>query len=145
MASNKFSLLALLVLSAYVSVTASRALNEVSMSDRHKQWMLEHGRTYKDVAEKQRRFEIFKNNVEFIDSFNAGDHKFKLGANRFADLTNEEFRAMYNGFRLPSTDSSKAKSSFKYENFTAVPASMDWRTKGAVTQVKNQGECGRSQ
>ncbi|XP_039137325.1 senescence-specific cysteine protease SAG39-like [Dioscorea cayenensis subsp. rotundata] len=141
MASNKCSLLALLVLSVFVLVTASRVLNEVSMSDRHNQWMLEHGRAYKDVIEKQHHFEIYKKNVEFIDSFNAGDHKFKLVANHFADLTNEEFRAMYNGFRLSSTDSSKAKSSFKYENITAVAEFVDWRTKGAVTHVKNQQQC----
>nr|GEZ35165.1 senescence-specific cysteine protease SAG39-like [Tanacetum cinerariifolium] len=28
-----------------------------------------------------------------------------------------------------------------YENVTAVPSSIDWRTKGAVTPIKDQGQC----
>ncbi|KAJ0981595.1 hypothetical protein J5N97_009850 [Dioscorea zingiberensis] len=143
MGTSKCLWLSVLVLSFCGSMVASRVLNEISMTERHEQWMAEHGRTYKDASEKQLRFEIFKHNVELIESFNAEDHKFKLGANRFADLTNEEFRAMYNGFKPSSTNNGiGTKNTFKYENFTAVPASMDWRTKGAVTPVKDQGQCG---
>ncbi|KAI3440006.1 uncharacterized protein J3R85_004157, partial [Psidium guajava] len=31
---------------------------------------------------------------------------------------------------------------FKYANFTAIPAALDWRTEKAVTSVKDQGHCG---
>ena len=105
--------------------------------------MVKHGRAYRDAAEKAHRFEIFKANMELIESFNAGNHKFSLGANQFGDLTNDEFRARNR--LMPSKFASAAQKtakSFKYENFTSVPASMDWRTKGAVTQVKDQGQCG---
>jgi hypothetical protein len=60
---------------------------------RHEKWMAEHGRTYKDEAEKARRLEIFRANAELIDSFNAAgknSHR-RLATNRFADLTDEDY------------------------------------------------------
>jgi C1A family cysteine protease len=33
--------------------------------------------------------------------------------------------------------------SFKYENVTVVPATMDWRKKGVITPIKDQGQCGK--
>ncbi|OVA15432.1 Peptidase C1A [Macleaya cordata] len=121
-----------------------RVLHESSSSstaDRHQQWMTQYGKVYKDLAEKESRFKIFKTNVEFIESFNnVGNKPYKLSINEFADQTNEEFRASRNGYKMSSRSSSQS-TSFKYENVTAVPSSMDWRKKGAVTPVKNQGQC----
>ncbi|RWR77070.1 senescence-specific cysteine protease SAG39 [Cinnamomum micranthum f. kanehirae] len=118
-----------------------RMLHETSMSELHEQWMVQYGRVYKDAAEKEHRFKIFKYNVERIESFNnAGDKSYKLSVNEFADLTNKEFTASRNGYRAFCRESKVT--SFMYENVTAVPASMDWRKKGAVTPIKNQGQCG---
>nr|GMC72399.1 senescence-specific cysteine protease SAG39-like [Ipomoea batatas] len=64
-----------------------------SMRLRHQQWMAYHGKVYVDTSEADMRFNIFKNNVERIETFNAGPDKgYKLGVNKFADLTNDEFR-----------------------------------------------------
>ncbi|XP_042397930.1 senescence-specific cysteine protease SAG39-like [Zingiber officinale] len=140
-----------LVLAALFAVISSTAWGSklsdpvtMSMAERHDRWMAEHGRVYRDEAEKRRRFNIFKSNVELIDSFNAaaGKHKYTLGVNQFADMTNEEFKASHTGFRNVIAARPVRKGGFRYENVSATPASVDWRAEGAVTPVKDQGSCG---
>ncbi|KAG5245325.1 senescence-specific cysteine protease SAG [Salix suchowensis] len=93
----------------------------------------------KDGAEKETRYSIFKENVERIDAFNSQTGKsYKLGVNQFADLSNEEFKASRNRFKGHMC--TPQEGSFRYENVSAVPASVDWRNKGAVTPVKDQGQ-----
>lgn len=125
-----------------VSHAASRLLPETSGYEKHEQWMARYGRVYKDTYEKEQRSKIFQENVRYIESFNSDMNKsYKLAVNEFADLTNEEFRTARN--RFLAHECSPSTSAFRYENVTAVPSSMDWRKKGAVTPIKDQGQCGK--
>ncbi|CAL5411385.1 unnamed protein product [Camellia sinensis] len=134
---RKFIVTTLLVLGLWASQAMSCTLPGASMSERHEQWMADHGRVYKDNAEKEMRCKIFNNNVLFIESFNnAGNQPYKLSINQSADLTNEEFQASHNGYRIPSHARPSKMTPFRYENVTAVPASMDWRKKGAATPIR---------
>ncbi|CAN1810436.1 Senescence-specific cysteine protease SAG12 [Linum perenne] len=145
--------LLLSVLTLSPTKTTSRMLinNDVvdddqSMRASHDDWATKHGKTYRDVAEKEERFLIFKDNVQRIEAFNNKGLSFKLGVNKFTDLTNEEFRSMYLGYKKSTLSRGKstgaAAASFRYANITAVPAVVDWRKSGAVTGVKDQGACG---
>ncbi|CAL4995248.1 unnamed protein product [Urochloa decumbens] len=128
----------------FCTTAASRDYGEEAMKARHEEWMAEYGRTYKDAAEKARRFQVFMANAAFVDSSNAaGDKKYHLATNEFADMTYDEFIARYTGF-IPMPDTGKKMPGFKYENVTLSDdqQTVDWRKKGAVTGVKNQGQCG---
>ncbi|KDO37366.1 hypothetical protein CISIN_1g048025mg, partial [Citrus sinensis] len=123
-------------------------MHEPSIVAKHEQWMAQHGRTYKDELEKAMRLNIFKQNLEYIGKANKeGNRTYKLGTNEFSDLTNEEFRASYTGYNTPVPSLSRQSSlpsNFKYQNVTDVPTSIDWREKGAVTHIKDQGQTGSS-
>ncbi|KAL5573723.1 hypothetical protein UlMin_023320 [Ulmus minor] len=137
---RQFIFLALIVILGAHAATA-RNFKDSSMQERHENWMAFHGRVYKDMNEKEERFKIFNENVERIESFNsAGNQLYKLGINQFADLTNEEFKTSRNRFKAHVC--SPQAGTFKYEDVTAVPSTMDWRKKGAVTPIKDQGQCG---
>lgn len=89
---------------------------------------------------------MFKANVKFIDAFNnASGGSYRLSVNEFADLTTEEFIKHRNGFKSSYSDTTPVtQKSFMYENATNLPASIDWREKGAMTPVEDQGQCGKS-
>ena len=137
-----------LFLAVGISQVMPRKLHQTSLRERHENWMAEYGKMYKDAAEKEKRFQIFKDNVEFIESFNAAGNKpYKLGVNHLADLTLEEFKDSRNGLKRThefSTTTFKLNG-FKYENVTDIPEAIDWRVKGAVTPIKDQGDqCGKT-
>ncbi|THG17658.1 hypothetical protein TEA_014767 [Camellia sinensis var. sinensis] len=105
------------------------------MFERHKQWMALYGCVYKDIAEEDKRFNIFKDNVVCIKSFNKATNKpYKLGVNQFTDLTNKQFKLQN---RFKSHVCSTTTRPFKYENVTVVPTTMYWRKKGAVTPINH--------
>ncbi|CAJ1978777.1 unnamed protein product [Sphenostylis stenocarpa] len=129
-----------LLLAVGISEVTCRKMHETSLRERHEEWMVRYGKVYTDAAEKEKRFLIFKDNVEFIESFNAAANKpYQLGVNHLADLTLEEFTASRTGLKIPRELS---KTPFKYEKVSDIPEAIDWRAKGAVLPVKDQGFCG---
>jgi KDEL-tailed cysteine endopeptidase len=139
------SLALLFCLGLFAIQVTSRTLQDDSiMYERHEQWMSQYGKIYKDHQERETRFKIFTENVNYVEASNADETKsYKLGINQFADLTNEEFVASRNKFKGHMCSSITRTTTFKYENVSAIPSTVDWRKKGAVTPVKNQGQCGK--
>ena len=97
---------------------------------------------YSNIQELETRFAIFRKNFIEILAHNADrSQNFTMGVNQFTDLTPEEFRAQYiNGGSKSSLGSYGCKS-FSSSGI-GLPSSIDWRTKGVVNPVRDQGQCG---
>jgi len=103
-------------------------------------YLAEHSKSYKD-EELARRKAIFEKNLVKVEMHNSrhatGEHEWFMAMNRFADWTPEELA------KLRSTKYSPSEHpTVQLARADANPDEMDWRTKGAVTKVKNQGGCG---
>ncbi|KAM6581508.1 hypothetical protein CsatA_005282 [Cannabis sativa] len=99
------------------------------------------GKSYASQEEHDYRFEVFKANLRRARRHQRLDPSANHGVTRFSDLTPAEFRRTFLGLRsrlrLPS-DANKAPI-LPTED---LPEDFDWRDRGAVTPVKNQGSCG---
>ncbi|KAG0477632.1 hypothetical protein HPP92_012351 [Vanilla planifolia] len=142
-----FFLLSTAVASA-IELTEKDLETEEGLWNLYERWRSHHT-VSRDLNEKQKRFNVFKENAQYIHEFNKRkDVPYKLSLNKFADMTNQEFRATYAGSRIGHHRSLRGAHrrgvSSRYENvdLSILPASVDWRQKGAVTAVKDQGQCG---
>jgi C1A family cysteine protease len=88
------------------------------------------------AEEEAIRFRIFQGNLKKIREHNAGDYSYKMGVNQFTDLTQTEFEQTY----LRPIESPKVMTVDTVE-LNAL-GDVDWRSKGAVTPIKDQAQCG---
>ncbi|WOL01421.1 cysteine proteinase 1-like [Canna indica] len=101
------------------------------------------GKTYADEEERVRRFKVFKANLRRAARHQLLDPTAVHGVTKFSDLTPAEFRRTYLGLRRRGA--TKGLSSLPEAPTlptSDLPTDFDWREKGAVTEVKNQGSCG---
>jgi len=130
----------LLVLSFLV--VCAFAYTEKQYQDIFTDWMQLNRKSYHH-DEFRIRYEIFKRNLDFITNWNAdSSHTHKVAMNKFGDLTNQEFAKIYLGFKMPENGKLTGNVFQPDVVVDALPSKWDWRTKGAVTAIKNQGQCG---
>ncbi|KAG6513945.1 vignain-like [Zingiber officinale] len=139
--------LAVVVALSAFAVAASFPFTEDDLATEERLWGLyERWQSYHGVArspdEKRVRVHAFEANAKHVLESNRMAKPYKLGLNKFGDMTREEFKETYTGLRLIGGVRSRRDRGFMYENATDVPPAMDWRQKGAVTGIKDQGQCG---
>jgi cathepsin F len=142
-------------------------LNQVILYNKFQEFIQVFNKTYSTVEEHNHRFEIFRQNYQELEkarNVTADDVKdadtdiediLELDITAFFDLTDEEFERVYLSNDVPEEDqkqsSEPSENSFITGNETdadhlrhleSVPRSFDWRTKGVVAPIRQQGSCG---
>jgi len=116
------------------------AFSEKEYETAFTKWMVEFDKSY-EPEEFFYRFEIFKNTMDFIEDWNSANHTSTCGLNQFADLTSAEFKLVYLGYK-PELARGKRLVTLGDLGQPEYPGTLDWVAKGAVTPIKNQGQCG---
>lgn len=110
-----------------------------------KEWKDKHEKDYDNKTELSIRRAVWEKNLEKIWIHNqeaaAGKHSFTLGLNHLADMTADEVNEKLNGLK-PEELSEARNVTLKGLSGLDVPTSVDWRERGLVSAVQNQGMCG---
>lgn len=130
-----------LLLAVFLSASAS------TLQERFHEWAEKHHIALPDAdTEYLHIFKNWKYNDLLIEETNAKNLTYTLGHNAFSGMNSEEFAKVmlfdFNRELLAMSEPSAPSLRGETFDMTSVPASVDWRTKNAVTMVKNQKACG---
>jgi len=126
--------------SVAAALFATSALGQSDIETQWSDFKLQFGRVY-NGEDEQARFQQFSDNVAWMAAENAKGLPYTVGVGPFADMSNIEFKQKMTSGLLPDTDDNVVLGYHTYQG-EELADSVDWSTQGAVTAVKDQGQCG---
>ncbi|XP_053182262.1 cathepsin K-like [Scomber japonicus] len=120
-------------------------LDEATLDAQWEQWKVTHRKEYNGLDEEGIRRAIWEKNARMIEAHNEeaalGIHSYEMGMNHLGDMTSEEVVEKMTGLQVPMNSDRSFTMSLD-DKVSKLPKSIDYRRKGMVTPVKNQGSCG---
>ena len=121
---------------ALIAVASASGVDSVSV--KYINFLGKFNKSINSADEFAERLGYFKDAHELIEEHNSGEHNFTLGHNQFSDWSHEEYTQLLG--RKKSDP--KQKKNIKTFDESANDSYINWKDKGAVTPVKDQGYCG---
>jgi cathepsin L len=145
---KKMRFLCILVVAFLAAVSAKRPFaNELSEEYTFDQYKKHFGKAYSG-AEHEERKALFEANLRTILAHNAQESSYRMGVNHMTDWTATELRSLL-GYdkalgrhQVRERHRKAAAGELKFPTLPEAPHSVDWRGKGVLTAVKDQGRCG---
>ena len=101
-------------------------------------FLAKHNRRYGTKEEYNMRLVEFTRNHKFVLDFNKKGTTQTVAINHMGDWTREEYRGLLGYMDIPRD----TENIVYHEDPETSAASVDWNAEGAVTYVKDQGQCG---
>ena len=110
-----------------------------SIMDRFHQWVETFHFQFLNDAHFYDVYRKWAANDRFIEVSNSQNLSYTLGHNQFSGMDTLDFRKYLLSFEKPLFETNTI---IQQTTITSLPKSVDWVSAGAVTPVKDQGQCG---
>jgi len=135
-----------LILATLVVCTSGAAIYDTTLDESWAEFQKVFKKEYKTTEENLKRRLIWESNLKFVNKHNLehslGLHTFTVAINKYADMSNKEFVSVMNKFNMTGALNKNRNSQQYVPSNVEIPDSVDWRTKGYVNPIKDQGQCG---
>ena len=127
------------ILVLLLAIISSEIDIESQIFTRFQRFIKKYNKKYNSMNEYLARFNVFRQNI--ITNDQNGPINFNQGITKFSDLTRQEFARTYLNLNFNSMALLNLKPvTVKISN--EAPEAFDWRSQGAVSDIKDQGSCG---